>query len=178
MGWIRCVGCEKLQRGFVARTFALIEPVQYVLQQVSCSYGTILNAPKYHKTDRNISLGSNGVDGCIRCEKSWSEFVARTFALIAPVHPILLRVSCSYEMIPNVPKHYESHQNMSLGSNGVDQVCLLGKITTWLRGTNICINCTSSVCFAPSFMQLRNDPKCTQILQIILKHCFRVEWGG
>jgi len=62
MGWIRCVGCEKLQRDFVARTFALIEPVQYVLQQVSCSYGTIPNSPKYYKTDRNISLGSNGVD--------------------------------------------------------------------------------------------------------------------
>ena len=28
----------------------------------------------------------------------------------------------SYEMIPNAPKHYEMHQNMSLGSNGVDQV--------------------------------------------------------
>ena len=60
MEWIRCVDCEKLQRDFVARTFALIEPVQYVLQQVSCSYGTIPNAPKYYKTDRNISLGSNG----------------------------------------------------------------------------------------------------------------------
>ena len=60
MGWIRCVGCEKLQRDFVARTFALIEPVQYVLQQVSCSYGTIPYAPKYYKMDQNISLGSNG----------------------------------------------------------------------------------------------------------------------
>ena len=55
-----CVRCEKLQLDFVARTFKLIEPVQYVLQQVSCSYGTIPNAPKYYKTDRNISLGSNG----------------------------------------------------------------------------------------------------------------------
>ena len=32
--------------------------------------------------------------------------------------------------------------------------------------------------FAPSFMQLRNDPKCTQILQNILKLYFRVQWGG
>jgi hypothetical protein len=66
---------------------------------------------------------------------------------------------------------------MSLGSNGVDQVRLLGKITSWLHGTNFCINCTSSVCFALSFMQLLNDPKCTQILQNILKHYFRVQWG-
>ena len=66
--------------------------------------------------------------GCVRCEKSQRDFVARTFALIAPVHPVLHQVSCSYEMIPNAPKHYERHQNMSLGSNGMDQVRLLGKI--------------------------------------------------
>ena len=63
MGRIRCVCCEKLQRDFMARTFALIAPVQYILQQVSCSYETIPNAPKYCGTHRNISLGSNGVDG-------------------------------------------------------------------------------------------------------------------
>src|SRR6185295_390888 len=102
--------------------------------------------------------------GCIRCVKSRLDFVERTFALIALVHPILHRVSCSYETIPNAPKHYERLQNMSLGSNGLDQVRLLGKITTSLRGTNFCINCTSSSRFAPSFMQLRNDPKCTQTL--------------
>ena len=62
MGWIRCVGCEKLKRDFVAQTFALIGPVQYVLQQVLCSYGTIPNARKYYKTDRNISLESKRVD--------------------------------------------------------------------------------------------------------------------
>ena len=58
MGWTRCFGCEKLHRDFAAQTFALIAPVQYV----SCSYETIPNAPKYYETDRNISLGSNGVD--------------------------------------------------------------------------------------------------------------------
>ena len=122
MGWIRCVGCEKVQRDFVARTFALIRPVQYVLQQVSCSYGTISNAPKYYKTDRNISLGSNRVIGCIRCEKSRRDFMARTFALITPVQYVLQPVSCSYETIPNAPKYYETDQNLSLGSNEVDWV--------------------------------------------------------
>ena len=171
MGWTRCFGCEKLQRDFVAQTFALIAPVQYVLQQVSCSYEMIPNAPKYYETDRNISLGSNGPDWvCLLRKKCRRDFVPRTFALIAPLHPVLHRVSCSYEMIPNAPKHYETHQNMSLGSNGVDQVLLLRKITTRLRGTNFCINCTSSVCFAKSFMQLRNNPKCTEILRNGLKH--------
>src|SRR6185503_5265869 len=104
MGWIRCVCCKKLQRDFVGRTFVLIAPVQYVLQQVSCSYEMIPNAPKYYEIDRNISLG-------------W-----------------------------------------------VDGVRWLRKITTRLRRTTFCINCTSSVCFAPSFMHLRNNPKCTQTL--------------
>ena len=113
--------------------------------------------------------------GCVRCEKSRCDFVAQTFALIAPIHPILHRVSCSYEMNTNAHKHYETHQNMSLGSIGVHS---LQKIPTWLRGTNFCINCTSSPLFALSFMQLRNDPKCTQTLWKAPKHEFRVQWGG
>ena len=108
--------------------------------------------------------------GCVRCEKSQRDFVARTFALIAPVHSVLHRVSCSYEQIADAPKHYEMHQNMSLGSNGLNQVRWLRKITKRLRGKNFCINCTSSVCFATSSMQLRNDPKCTEILGNGPKH--------
>ena len=142
MGWIGCVRCEKSWCHFVARTFALIAPVHHILHRVSCSYEMIPNAPKHYETHQNMSLGSNGVDWCVRWEKSRRDFVARIFALIGPVHTVLHRVSCSYEMIPNAPKHYETHRNMSLGSNRVDQVCLLGKITTWLRGTNFCINCT------------------------------------
>ena len=114
---------------------------------------------------------------CVCCEKLQRDFVARTFALIAPVHTILHQV-CIYETIPNAPKHYEMHLNMSLGSNGVDRVHLLWKITMWLHGTNFCINCTSLPCFAPSFMQLRNDPKCTQTLWNTQKHKFRVQRDG
>ena len=114
----------------------------------------------------------------IGCKKSRRDFVAPTFALIAPIHTVLHRVSCSYETIPNAPKHYATHQNMSSGSNGVDWVRSLRKIPTWLRGTNFCINCTSSPYFASSFMQLRNDPKCTQTLCNAPKHEFRVQWGG
>ena len=87
--------------------------------------------------------------GWVHCEH---DFVARTFALIAPVHSVLHRVSCSYETITNAPKHYETQQNMSLGSNGVDRVRSLQKILTQLRGTNFYINCTSSAYFALSFL--------------------------
>ena len=51
----------------------------------------------------------------IHYEKSRRDFVARTFALIAPVHPVLHQVSCSYETIPNAPKHYETHQTHEFG---------------------------------------------------------------
>ena len=49
MGWINCIRCEKLQRDFMARTFILIAPVQYFLQQVSFSYETIPNAHNIKK---------------------------------------------------------------------------------------------------------------------------------
>ena len=118
-----------------------------------------------------------GLTGCVHCENSRRDFVARTFALIAPVHHVLHRVWCSYETIPNAPKHYVTHQNMSLGSNGVDWVRSLRKIPTWLHGTNFCINSISSPRFASNLMQLWNDPKCTQTLCNAPKHEFRVQWG-
>ena len=68
--------------------------------------------------------------GSVRCEKSRRDLVARTFALIAPVHTILHRVSSSDETIPNASKHYATHENMSLGSNGMDWVRSLRKILT------------------------------------------------
>jgi hypothetical protein len=116
--------------------------------------------------------------GCICCKKSRRDFVARTFALIAPVRTVLHRVSCSYKMILNAPKHYATHQNMSLGSNVVDWGRSLRKIPTWLHGTNFCINCTSSHRFAPSLMQLRNDNRWTQTLWNLPKQEFRFQWGG
>ena len=62
--------------------------------------------------------------------------MAQTFELIGTLQAILHRVSCSNEMIPSAPKHYETHQNMSLGPDGVDRVDLLEKNsngTLWLE---------------------------------------------
>jgi hypothetical protein len=64
---------------------------------------------------------------------------------------------------------------MSLRPNGVNPVCSLRKITTWLRGTNFC---TSSARFALSFVRQPNGPKCIQIVQNTPKLEFRVQWGG
>ena len=111
----------------MAQTSALIALVQPDLHWVSCSNETLPNAPKYYETYQNMSLGSNGWVGCIRCEKFQNNFMARTSELIAPVQPVLHRVSFSNETLPNAPKYYEMHQNMSLGSNGVGRVHSLRK---------------------------------------------------
>ena len=112
---------------------------------------------------------------CVRCEKSRCDFVAQTFALIAPIHPVLHRVSCSYETIPNAPKYDEIDRNISFGSNGVDWVHSLRKIPMRLSFTNFC---TSSAPFALSFIRQQNGPECTQIVQNAQKRQFRVQWGG
>ena len=152
MGWIESVHCEKFRCDFMARTCALMAPVQPVLHRVSCSNEISPNTPKHYETHTNMSLGSNGVDWVRSLKKFWCDFMARTSALIAPVQPDLQRVSCSNETLPNARKHYETHHNMSLGSNGVDWVYSLPKILMRLHGTNFCINCTSSTRFAPSFV--------------------------
>ena len=136
---------------------------------------TLWNAPKHEFTVQWSGSGAF-VAKITMC------FVGRTFVSIALVQYVLHPLSCTYEMIPNAPKYYELHQNISLGSNGVGLVCSLKKnpnatslhkTLMWLRVTNFCINCTSSVCLASCFMQLRNDPKCTKIL----KQTETLVWG-
>ena len=148
MGWIWCIRCEKSRRHFVARTFALIAPVHPILHRVSYSYEMIPNAPKHYETHENMSLGTNRVDQVRLLEK----LHARTIALIAPVLYVLQKVSCSYEMIPNAPKYYETYRNITLGSNWVDWDCPLQKIPRRCHGTNLCIYCTGSTYFAPNFV--------------------------
>ena len=134
--------------------------------------------PNTMKHNKSWFKGPMGRIRCVCCEKLQCDFVALTFLLTAPVQYVLHQVSCSYEMIPNAPKYCETDRNISLGSNRVDSLYWLRKIPMWLRGTNFYIKCTSSPRFAPSFMQLRNDPKCTQTLWNTPKHEFRVQWGG
>ena len=174
MGLIGSVRWKKSLSYFVARTFTLIAPVHPVLHRVSCSYEMIPNAPKHYEIHQNMSLGSNGVDWVRSLRKIPTWLRGTNFWLITPVHSVLHWVSCSYETITNAPKHYETYENMSLGSNGVDWVRSLRKIPTWLRGTYFCINCTCSHYFAPSFMQLRNDPKYTQTVCNAPKHEFGI----
>ena len=124
---------------------------------------------------KNMSLGSNGVAWVRSLWKIPLRLMAQTCALIAPVQPVLHQVSCSNGTLTNTPKHYETHKNMSLGSNGVDRVRSLRKILMRLRGTKYC---TSSDRFAPSFLRPPNRPKCTQMVRNSPKHEFRFQWSG
>ena len=153
MGWIRCVRCEKLQRDFEARTFAIIPLVNPFCTEFHAVTKRYQMHPYTMKRSKTWIYGPMGCIECVCCEKFQRDFVARTFALIALVRPILNRVSCSYETIPNAPKHNKTHQSFCLRSNGVNWVHSLRKTQIRIRGTNFCINCTSSACFAPSFMQ-------------------------
>ena len=173
MEWIGCVRCKKSRHNFVAQTFALIAPAHPVLHRVSCSYESIWNAPKYYATHQNMSLRSNVADWVRSLRKIPAWLRGTSFRINCTNSPCLHRVSCVYEMIPNAPKHYETHQNISLGSNGVD-VCSLRNILMRLRGTKFC---TSSDRFAPSFLRQPNRTKCTQMVQNSQKHEFRVQWG-
>src|SRR6185503_8663743 len=103
-------------------------------------------------------LGSMGWIGCVCSEKFRRDFMARTFRL---VRPVLHRVLQGNQTVSNAPKYYETHQNISLGSNGVDRVRSLRKITTQIHGTNFC---TISACFAPSSVRQLNGPKCSKIV--------------
>ena len=108
MGWIGCVHCEKLLCDFVERTSSLIAPVQPILHQVPCSNETLPNAPKHYEMLQNMSLVPMGWIECVLCEKFRCDFMAQTCALIAPVQPVLHRVSCSNKTLTNTPKHYEN----------------------------------------------------------------------
>jgi hypothetical protein len=137
---------------FIAQTCPLIAPVQHILHRIACSNETLPNAPNTTKCSKTWVWGPMGWIGCVRCEKFRCDIMAQTCALIAPAQSVLHQVSCSNGTLTNTPKHYETHKNKRLGSNGVDRVRSLRKILMRLRGTNLCINCTGSTYFAPSFV--------------------------
>src|SRR6185295_10417434 len=112
--------------------------------------------PKCTQTERthqNLSLGSNCVDRVRRFREILTRLCGTNSCINCTRLAHLHRVSCNSETVPNAPKQKETHQKMSLGSNGVDRECSLRKILTRHRCTNFCINCTSLARFAPSFVQ-------------------------
>jgi len=113
------------------------------------------NSPKCTKivrTHQNMSLGSNGEDRVRSMRKILTQLRGTNFCTSSA------HFAQSFKSQPNGPKCTKivrTHQNMSLGSNGVDRVRWLRKVPTRLRGKNFC---TSSARFAPSFVTQPDGP--------------------
>ena len=132
----------------------------------------VLDAPKWYKMHQNVSLGTNGVDRVRSLRKILTQLRGTNFCTSsARFPPSLVRQPNSPECTQMVSK---THQNVSLGSNGVDRVRSLGKIPTRFRDMNFC---TSSARFPPSFVRQPNGPEYTQMVRNAPKHQFRVKWG-
>ena len=117
-----------------------------------------------YKTDGNISLRYNGVDWVLSLQKITMLFRGTNICINCTSSVCFATSFMQLRNDPKCTENYETDGNISLGYNGVDWLLSLQKLTMLFRGTNFCINCTSSICFATSFMELQNDPKCTQIL--------------
>ena len=92
-----------------ATSFTNFCTVRPVFHRVSCGNQTVPNAPKRYETHQNVSLGSNGWIGCVRCKNFRRDFVARTFALVRPCFPpsfVRQLNGPEYtQMVRNSPKH-------------------------------------------------------------------------
>ena len=153
MGWIGCVRCEKFQRDLMAQTCPLIAPVQPIVHRVPCSKETLPNAPKHYGMLQNMSLDPIGWIECVLCEKFRCDFMAQTCALIAPVQPVLHRVSCSNETLTNAPKHYENAPKHEFRVQWGGSRAFVAKNSDASSWHELLDNCTSSAYFASSFMQ-------------------------
>ena len=137
----------------MARTLALIAPSWPILHRVSCSSEMVPNAPKRKEMHRKMSLGSNGVDRECLLRKNLTRHCCTNFCINVQFGAFCTKFRVVAKLFQNAPEQKETHQNMSLGSNGVDRERSLRKNLTRHRCTNFCINCTSLAHFAPSFVQ-------------------------
>jgi len=116
-----------------------------------------MHAPNWYETHQNVSLGLNGVDQVPSLRKILTQLRGTNFCTRSALFPP------SFVRQPNGPEctqWYETHQNISLGSNRVDRVRSLRKIPTRLCGTNFC---STAARFPPSFIRQPNGPESTQI---------------
>ena len=169
MGWFWCVHCEKIPT-LLRDTNFCTSSAHFAPSFVRQPNGPectqmVLNAPKHQFRVEWVGSGAfiaknSNTTSCMNFCISSARFALSSYG---------------NQMVPNAPKWYETHQNVSLGSNGLDQVRSLGKIPTRLRGTNFY---TSPARFVLSFVRQPNGPECTQMVLNAPKCQFRDKWGG
>src|SRR6185437_10666431 len=104
---IGCVRCEKFRRDFVARTFALVRPISPECNQI------VRKAPK---RQFRVQRGGSGVFIAKSSDAtSWHKLLH----YFGPFCTEFGKATKRSRMHPNSTK---AQQNVSLGSNGMDQV--------------------------------------------------------
>jgi hypothetical protein len=111
-----------------------------VLQQLSCSNETVRNTPKHEFW---VQWSGSGA------------FVVKISNVTSLNELVLLWLMFGQfcNDFRAVTKRSKTPQNISFGSNGVDQVRSLRKIPTQLRLANLCVNEASSGSFALTFVE-------------------------
>ena len=150
--WVGSGRCEKFLRDCLARTFALIARFWVVLHILSCHNEMVSNAGKRYKMHQYVSLESNVEDRLRSFGKITMRLHGTKVCIYCTNSAVLHRLLWWNKTVPNAPKWYKTHQNMSLGSNGDDRVRSLPKILMRLHGMNFYISYTNSARSAPSFV--------------------------
>ena len=161
MEWIGCVRCEKKPTRHCGTNFctSLARFAPSFVRQPNGPECTqiVANAPK--RKFRDQWGGSGAFVAKIPMRLRFTNFCTSS-----------VRFATTFVSKPNGPECTQiirTHQNINLGSNGVDRVHSLRKIPKQVRGTNFC---TNSARFAPSFVRQPNGPECTQIVRNAPKH--------
>ena len=110
------------------------------------------------RTHQNVSLGSSRVDRVHSLRIIWTRPRGMNFctssARLAPTFVRLPNGPKCTQIVQNAPKHQFRVQWGGSGAFGAKNS----------DATSFSNFCTSSPCFAPSFVRQPNCPKCTQIL--------------
>ena len=162
MGWIGCIHCEKTSW----------HELLYWLYQLGPFWIEFHKVMKCSQMHPNKSLASNVVDQVLSLWKIPTRIRSTNFCIdftsSAHFEPSFVRwqngAKCTQTRW-NTPKH--EFRVQWCGSDA-----FVAKIPTRLRGTNFCINRTSSARFEPSFIRRWNGPNGTQKIWNTPKHDF------
>ena len=124
----------------MARKFALIAPIRPFY---TVFYGATKLTQMHQNGRKHIKTWVEGLMvwiGFVLCKKFCCDFMAWTFVLVAPVRPVLHRVLCSNETIPNAPKTLRKAPKHEFRVQWRGSGAFVAKKPRRLCGTNFCIN--------------------------------------
>ena len=96
-------------------------------------------APKHYEMLQNMCLVPMWWIECVLCKKFRCDSMAQTCPLIAPVQPVLHRVSCSNETLTNALKHYKNAPKHEFRVQWGGSRAFVAKNSMRFRTTNFCI---------------------------------------